>query len=189
MQPTQVPQHPFLEIGRLRMPGPVVPSVLVVLPFVLPRRIQMRLLTALNTPLESLATTLTSATRLPTSMMGPRIRVCIKCVSVTITSMILQCAGWILSSLIFSCFRWRWFFLGQDSRSPALTVFSSAGGALFFPVLALIKLIRLLQARGPIGDAYVFVQKELQDCLVAMWWISCTYLSLWLGLEMNLCLS
>jgi hypothetical protein len=146
----------------------------------------MRLLTALNTPLELLATALTSATRLPTSIMGLRTRRCIKCVSVAMASMVLNGAGWILSSLIYSCFRWRWFFLGQDSRPPALTVFSYAGGMLFFPILALIKVITLLQAEGPFGSAWIFLQNESKDCLVATWWISCTYLLLWLVLEMDL---
>lgn len=184
MDPTHVPQHPSLEIGRLRIPGPVVPSILIVLPFVLPWRIRMHLL---NTPLESLATALTSATRHPTSMLGPWTRKLIKCASVAIISMILQGAGWILSSFIYSCFRWRWLYLGQDSRPPALTVFSYAGGAMpFFSVLALKKIITLLQARGPFGSAYMFLQHELKDCLATTWWVSCTYLLLWLVLEMNL---
>jgi hypothetical protein len=183
MEPTHIPQHPSLEIGRLRIPGPVVPSMLIFLPFVLPRRIRMRLL---NTPLELLATALTSATRHPASILGPQTRTVIKCASVAIASMILQGAGWILSSFIYSCFRWRWFFLGQNSRPPALKVFSYfGGGILFFLVLALKKIITLLQAGGPFGSAYIFLQKELKDCLASTWWVSCIYLSLWLVLEIN----
>jgi hypothetical protein len=184
MEPTHIPQHPSLEIGQLRIPGPVIPSILIVLPFVLPRRIRMRLL---NTPLESLATALTSATRHPTSILGPQTQKLIKCASVAIASMILQGTGWILSSFIYSCFRWRWFFLEQDSRPPALTVFSYAGGGiLFFLVLALKKIITLLQAEGPFGSAYIFLRKELKDCLASTWWVSCIYLLLWLALEMCL---
>ena len=186
MEPTHVSQHPSLEIGRLRIPGPVVPSVLIILSFVVPRQMRMRLLTAIITPLELSATTLTSATRLPASILGPQTRKCIKCASIAMASMALKGAGWILSSLIYSCFRWRWLFLEQISRPPALTVFSYAGGMLFFPVLALIKVTTLLQAEGPFASAYIFLQNEVKHCLVAMWWVSCTHLLLWLVLEMNI---
>jgi hypothetical protein len=50
------------------------------------------------------------------------------------------------------------------------------GGALFFPVLAVIKLV---QVGEPVGDLGVLTYKQVSDCVAATWWTSCIYLLLW----------
>lgn len=105
-----------------------------------------------------------------------------QCAQVAISVINLQAAGWIVSSFLWSCLRWRWLFSGQNSRDPALTVFSLAGGSLFFAIHAVCKLLR---NRAPIADPAIFVRNSLSDCFHAIQWTNCIYLGLWLLCELS----
>lgn len=98
------------------------------------------------------------------------------CAHAAMAMQTLLVAGWILSSYLWSCFRWRWLFLEQASRAPAWTVFSFLGGTQFFTAWVLVK---RSHAREPTGDLRIFAQRQLVDCLEATWWTSCFDLLLW----------
>jgi hypothetical protein len=100
----------------------------------------------------------------------------IRCSQMAVAVISVQAAGWILSSFLWACFPWRWLFNRQASRNPSWTMFSFFGGALFFPVLAVIKLV---QVGEPVGDLGVLTHKQVSDCVAATWWTSCIYLLLW----------
>lgn len=104
-----------------------------------------------------------------------------RCATVGVSVINLEAAGWIVSSFLWSCLRWRWLFFGESSRNPALTMFSLAAGALFFAIHALGKLLR---NRAPIADPAMFVRNSLNDCLHAIQCTNCIYLGLWLLCEL-----
>ncbi|KAF2848081.1 hypothetical protein T440DRAFT_470430 [Plenodomus tracheiphilus IPT5] len=104
-----------------------------------------------------------------------------ECTSAAVAMQTSLGVGWILSSFIWSCFRWRWLFLEQVSRTPSWTAFSFLGGTQFFVAWMLVK---WWYARDPTGDVGVFTQRQLRHCLEATWWTSCFYLLLWLICEL-----
>jgi hypothetical protein len=106
----------------------------------------------------------------------------IQCAQAATATLTLAGAGWIVSSFLWSCFPWRRLFSGELSRAPSWTAFSFAGGALFFPVFAVVKMWRL-QDREATVDLGVFVQRQVGDCVVAVWWVNGLYVVLWMGLE------
>jgi hypothetical protein len=102
---------------------------------------------------------------------------CMKCVQVAVLVQTLLIAGWTMSSFVWSCFRWRWLFSGQESKAPAWTVSSFFAGIQFFAAFTIVKWWR---ARDATADLGVFMQWQLDDCLVATWWTSFLFVLLWL---------
>jgi hypothetical protein len=87
-------------------------------------------------------------------------------------------AGWMLTSFLWSCFRWRWLFNGQASRPPTWTGFSLFSGYMFFfPVFVLVKWMRIPDE--PTVDMNVVMRRQLANCLEAIWSTTCLYLFLW----------
>ena len=96
------------------------------------------------------------------------------------TAHILLAAGWIMSSFISTCFRWRWLFYGEASRAPAWTKFSFFGGWLF---VHFHTLVGWPERREPVSRVGPFTRRYLKHCLVATWWTNACYVVLWLVCE------
>jgi hypothetical protein len=102
---------------------------------------------------------------------------CIECAQISVAAQSLLISGWVMSSFVWSCFRWRWLFSRQASRAPAWSAASFLAGTQFFTAFALVKWARTREATA---DVSVFMQRQLNDCLVATWWTSFLFTSLWL---------
>jgi hypothetical protein len=107
-------------------------------------------------------------------------RHCIECAQISVAAQSLLISGWVMSSFVWSCFRWRWLFSRQASRAPAWSAASFLAGTQFFTAFALVKWARTREATA---DVSVFMQWQLDDCLVATWWTSFLFTSLWLVSE------
>jgi hypothetical protein len=105
---------------------------------------------------------------------------CIECAQISVAAQSLLISGWVMSSFVWSCFRWRWLFSRQASRAPAWSAASFLAGTQFFTAFALVKWARTREATA---DVSVFMQWQLDDCLVATWWTSFLFTSLWLVSE------
>jgi hypothetical protein len=106
---------------------------------------------------------------------------CMKCVQVAVLVQTLLIAGCTMSGFVWSCFRWRWLFSGQESTAPAWTVSSFFTGTQYITVFVIVKWWR---ARDATADLSVFMQWQLDDCLVATWWTSFLFVLLWLFTEL-----
>jgi hypothetical protein len=109
------------------------------------------------------------------------IGMCMRCAQVSVVAQTLLIAGCVLSRFVWSCFRWRWLFSGQESRAPACTAPSLMAGTQFFGLNALVKWMRAKEATT---DMSIFMQWQLDDCLLATWWTSFLYMLLWLFSEL-----
>jgi hypothetical protein len=105
---------------------------------------------------------------------------CIECAQISVAAQSLLISGWVMSSFVWSCFRWRWLFSRQASRAPVWSAASFLAGTQFFTAFALVKWARTREATA---DVSVFMQWQLDDCLVATWWTSFLFTSLWLVSE------
>jgi hypothetical protein len=101
---------------------------------------------------------------------GLRRHQCARCGQAAISLLMLLGAGWVVSSFLWSCFRWRWLFLGKESRAPSWTEFSFAGGITYFSIVAVLKTLRRREA---MADLEIFVRNQLEDCLEWTWWTVC----------------
>jgi len=96
------------------------------------------------------------------------------------TAHILLATGWIISSFIFTCFRWRWLLYGEASRAPAWSKFSFLGGWLFVHFHTLVS---CPERREPVPRLGPFTRRYLKHCLAATWWTNAFYVALWLVCE------